>query len=197
MVIQFFAVLFIVDFSSTIKNIFRFGDSETLYVISEIIVNVANLFVFFWLVIKAFKKPELFVGVKTDMQLARKLEKIEDDTHSPEIIQKVENHMKTNEPFIDASLSVYDLAKQIDVSARELSVAINNHLDKHFFDYVNEYRIEKAMEILKQTTDEKLTVLEVLYEVGFNSKSFFNTAFKKFAGTTPSEFKRKASGSAA
>lgn len=194
--LQFFVVLFLVDFIATIKNIFRFGDSETLYILSEIIVNVANLFVFFWLVIKAFKMPELFVGVKADMQLAEKLAETENDTHSPEIIQKVENHMKVNEPFLNASLSVYDLAKQIDVSARELSVAINNHLNKHFFDYVNEYRIKKAMEIFKQTTDEKLTVLEVLYEVGFNSKSSFNTAFKKFTGTTPSEFKRKVSDSA-
>jgi len=53
------------------------------------------------------------------------------------------------------------------------------------------------MELFQQTTDEKLTVLEVLYEVGFNSKSSFNTAFKKFTGTTPSEFKRKYSISAA
>nr|WP_319269850.1 helix-turn-helix domain-containing protein [uncultured Draconibacterium sp.] len=188
---QFFVVLFLVDFIATIKNVFRFGDSETLYVISEVIVNVANLIVFFWLVIKAFKKPELLVGVKTQMQLANKLAKTEDDTHSPEIIEKVENHMKINEPFMDASLSVYDLAKQIDVSARELSVAINNHLNKHFFDYVNEYRIKKAMEIFKNTTDEKLTVLEVLYEVGFNSKSSFNTAFKKYTGCTPTEYKRK------
>ena len=105
--------------------------------------------------------------------------------------------MKVNEPFMDSSLSVYDLAKQIDVPSRELSIAINHNLNKHFFDYVNEYRIKKAMEIFKNTTDEKLTVLEVLYEVGFNSNSSFNTAFKKFTGTTPSEFKRKASSSAA
>jgi len=114
-----------------------------------------------------------------------------------EIIEKLENHMKVNEPFMDSSLSVYDLAKQINVPSRELSIAINHNLNKHFFDYVNEYRIKKAMEIFKNTTDEKLTVLEVLYEVGFNSKSSFNTAFKKFTGTTPSEFKRNASSSAA
>jgi AraC-like DNA-binding protein len=98
---------------------------------------------------------------------------------------------------MDSSLSVYDLAKQINVPSRDLSIAINHHLNKHFFDFVNEYRIKKAMEIFKNTNDEKLTVLEVLYEVGFNSKSSFNTAFKKFTGTTPSEFKKKGSMSAA
>ena len=112
--------------------------------------------------------------------------------HVPEIVQKLENHMKVNEPFMDSSLSVYDLSKQINVPSRELSIAINHNLNKHFFDYVNEYRIKKAMQLFKQTTDEKLTVLEVLYDVGFNSKSSFNTAFKKFTGQTPSEYRKSA-----
>ena len=114
------------------------------------------------------------------------------EKHIPEIVQKLENHMKVNEPFMDSSLSVYDLANQINVSSRELSNAINHNLNKHFFDYVNEYRIKKAMQLFQQTTDEKLTVLEVLYDVGFNSKSSFNTAFKKFTGQTPSEYRKSA-----
>lgn len=194
---QFFVILFIADITSTIKNVFRFGDNETLYVVSVVIVNLASLYVFFWLVIKALKKPQVFVGIKKEMLLVNQLVQLDDaqsksDSDIPEIIQKVENHMKVNEPFMDSALSVYDLAKQIDIPSRELSVAINHHLNKHFFDYVNEYRIKKAMELFQQTTDEKLTVLEVLYEVGFNSKSSFNTAFKKFTGTTPSEYRKSA-----
>jgi len=199
---QFFIVLFIADFFSTVKNVFRFGDSDVLYFISVIIVNVANLSVLFWLVIKALKQPQVFVGVRKEVLLVNQLVQQDDSLNKttsevPEIIQKVENHMKVNEPFMDSTLSVYDLAKQINVPSRELSIAINHNLNKHFFDYVNEYRIKKAMEIFKNTNDDKLTVLEVLYEVGFNSKSSFNTAFKKFTGTTPSEFKRKASSLAA
>lgn len=206
---QFFIILFTADFISAIKNVFRFGDNETLYFVSEIIVNLANLIVLFWLVIKALKKPEVLVGIKKDtLSVSQMIENEEEQSESAisdsvdpnaqkEILEKLENHMKANEPFMDSSLSVYDLAKQIDVPSRDLSIAINHNLNKHFFDYVNEYRIKKAMEIFKNTNDEKLTVLEVLYEVGFNSKSSFNTAFKKFTGTTPSEFKKKTSKSAA
>jgi AraC-like DNA-binding protein len=157
------------------------------------------------LVIKAFKNPQLFIGINTStipvnqliVGLKENFEVENEKSAFPEIINKLKNHMKVNEPFMDSSLSVYDLAKQINVPSRDLSIAINHNLNKHFFDFVNEYRIKKAMEIFKNTNDEKLTVLEVLYEVGFNSKSSFNTAFKKFTGTTPSEFKRKASISAA
>jgi AraC-like DNA-binding protein len=55
---------------------------------------------------------------------------------------------------------------------------------------VNEYRIKKAMEILRDPQHEKMTVLEVLYEVGFNSKSSFNTVFKKYTGKTPTQYRK-------
>lgn len=204
---QFITIMFFEELIATVKNIFRFGDSEFIYFIFVIIVNVFVVIFIFWLVIKALKKPELFIGVNFStvpvnqmIENGNEMEKSEmeyESTAYAEIITKLENHMKVNEPFLDSSLSVYDLAKQINVPSRELSIAINHILNKHFFDFVNEYRIKKAMEIFKNTDDEKLTVLEVLYEVGFNSKSSFNTAFKKFTGTTPSEFKKNTSNTAA
>ena len=199
---QFFTILFILHLIATIKNIFLFGDNELLSSILNIVTQTAAVSIMFWLVIKALKKPDLFIGVEQETLLVNQLIEMRSNSEDgnsehPEIIKKLENHMKVNEPFMDSSLSVYDLAKQINVPSRELSIAINHNLNKHFFDFVNEYRIKKAMEIFKNTNDDKLTVLEVLYEVGFNSKSSFNTAFKKFTGTTPSEFKRKASSLAA
>ncbi|WP_163321985.1 helix-turn-helix domain-containing protein [Draconibacterium mangrovi] len=204
---QFISILFFAELIATVKNIYRFGDNEFLYSVFVVIVNILVVIIIFWLVIKALKKPELFIGVNANTipvnQMIKEIEENTDDNFDEElsgykeIIKKLENHMKVNEPFMDSSLSVYDLAKQINVPSRDLSIAINHIVKKHFFDYVNEYRIKKAMEIFKNTNDEKLTVLEVLYEVGFNSKSSFNTAFKKFTGTTPSEFKKKASNSAA
>jgi len=83
------------------------------------------------------------------------------------------------------------LAKETGISSCELSILINHHLNKHFFDFINEYRIEKAMELLTNPERKEYTVLEILYEVGFNSKSSFNTAFKKHTGLTPTEYRRR------
>jgi AraC-like DNA-binding protein len=47
-----------------------------------------------------------------------------------------------------------------------------------------------VQQILKESRDDKLTVLEAMYEAGFNSKSSFNTAFKKETGQTPTEFRK-------
>ncbi len=108
------------------------------------------------------------------------------------LIRKLKQHMKEEQPFLDASLSIYQLAKQLGVSSRELSLIINHRLNKHFFDFVNEYRIRKAMELLKDPENQKTTVLEILYAVGFNSKSSFNTVFKKVTGKTPTQFRKTA-----
>ena len=66
------------------------------------------------------------------------------------------------------------------------------NFNQHFFDFINEYRIKEAMKILKDPTKKEFTVLEILYEVGFNSKSAFNTTFKKNTCDTPTQFKKKA-----
>ena len=47
------------------------------------------------------------------------------------------------------------------------------------------------MELLASNDRKEYTILKILYEVGFNSKSSFNTAFKKHTGLTPTEYRQK------
>lgn len=76
---------------------------------------------------------------------------------------------------------IQDIFNDIEILTRELSLLINPKLGKRFFDFINIYHIENMMEILKGTIRIKVTIIEILYEVGFNSKSFFNATFKKYA----------------
>ena len=108
-----------------------------------------------------------------------------------EKVQVLNNYMLENEPFLDPSLTIYDLSKQIGMSTKDLSLLINHELNQHFFDFVNGFRIRKAMEILQDPSKKDLTVLEILYDVGFNSKSSFNTAFKKYTQLTPTQYRKK------
>jgi AraC-like DNA-binding protein len=66
-------------------------------------------------------------------------------------------------------------------------------MGQNFYDFINRHRIDEASRLLTNPADEKITILEVLYEVGFNSKSSFNTLFKKYTGLTPTEFRKKQS----
>lgn len=107
------------------------------------------------------------------------------------LIAKLENHMLTHESFKNYDLTIATLAKEMDIPKRKLSELINDHYDQNFVDFINTYRINSAKERFMNPKSHAETILEVLYEVGFNSKSSFNTAFKKKTGITPSEFKSK------
>lgn len=107
------------------------------------------------------------------------------------IADRLKQFMEKERPFLEPELTLEQLAVMLSLKPKILSQVINEVLQQNFFEFVNRYRIEAAMRMLTKPADKKITVLEVLYEVGFNSKSSFNTLFKKHTGLTPSEFRKK------
>ena len=112
------------------------------------------------------------------------------DVEASEIEAKIIQALQNDERYLDPELSLEQLSESIGISKRKVSQVINERMGKSFFDLINTYRIEKAKYIFKESQDKKLTVLEVLYAVGFNSKSSFNTQFKNRTGLTPSKFQK-------
>jgi len=102
---------------------------------------------------------------------------------------KLWNHMIDNERFLDSELNINDLSSKLEISPKILSQVINEGYSCNFFDFVNKFRVEAAKSLFKSQVDNKLTIQEVMYDSGFNSKSSFNTAFKKFTKLTPTQFK--------
>lgn len=109
------------------------------------------------------------------------------------IIKKYANdlsdYMKNHKPYLISSLTLNDLSENLSIPSWQLSQIINEHFQQNFFNYINSHRIEEAKRLLSDSNNGHRTVLEILYEVGFNSKSAFNIAFKKHTGITPSQFK--------
>ena len=83
------------------------------------------------------------------------------------------------------------LAKDLEIKPYLLSRCLNEWYKKKFTDYVNELRVAEVQKLLADPEKSNYTLLALAYEAGFNSKSSFNTAFKKKTGLTPSEFKSK------
>ncbi|MCP4221591.1 MAG: AraC family transcriptional regulator [bacterium] len=101
--------------------------------------------------------------------------------------------MTTQKPFIDPDLSLKDIANQLRISSHNLSEIINTRAKKNFYDFVNGYRVQEVMEKLKDKSSKNLTILAIGLDAGFNSKSSFNTIFKKQTHMTPSQFKKSVS----
>lgn len=172
-------------------------DIATFSFISYIVI-ITILFLFCWLIIIGLRSPELFIDERNVEPSVKKLVRqnvntslLKSDEEKSVLIARLNKYMMDEEPYLDPSLTLHALAQKTGISSRELSILINHTLNNHFFGFVNTYRIEKAMELLSNPDRSDSTVLEILYEVGFNSKSSFNTAFKKHIGLTPTEFRRK------
>lgn len=191
---QLTIIISILHAFAILKNIYKFSDYETFYYWTRIILLLTELIIFCWYVLKALNTPDIFKSVDSRLKLTSNL--IKNENHSTEKalinndVEALKNYMNKEEPFLDSSLTMQDLANQMHLNVRETSILINHTIGQHFFDFVNGYRIEKAMKILENPLDNKKTVLEILYEVGFNSKSSFNTAFKKHTGTTPTLYRK-------
>jgi len=138
------------------------------------------------LVIKGLKQLKIFSQMEEKQKYAN-------SPLAENIIQKYANdlsdYMKLRKPYLDSSLTLNDLSENLSIPSWQLSQILNEHFHQNFFNYINSHRIEEAKQLLSDTNNGNKTVLEVLYEVGFNSKSAFNIAFKKHTGKTPSEFK--------
>lgn len=112
----------------------------------------------------------------------------------PEQAESLTRWMVEHKPYLISSLTLEKLAAQLQMPARTLSNVINRHFECNFFEFVNCYRIEEAKRMLADPTYADKNMLEIMYDVGFNSKATFNTLFKKKVGMTPSEFRKLSAG---
>ena len=101
--------------------------------------------------------------------------------------------MQEEEPYLDSELNLIKLSELMQTSGHELSYVINNGFNENFFNFINSYRVQKAQELLKNPEYDKMTILWIGFESGFNSKTSFNTTFKKMTSYTPSEYRKRSS----
>ncbi len=106
-------------------------------------------------------------------------------------LRRLEDLMVRVRVYQDPDLNREGLADSLGVSPRSLSSLINGHYGMNFYDFVNQYRVQEAKEKLADPSNANLTVQRIFEDAGFNSKSTFNTLFKKATGKTPSEFRRQ------
>ena len=99
--------------------------------------------------------------------------------------------MQKERPYLESELTLPKLADLLQVPPHHLSQVINESLGQNFFDFVNAHRVEEAQRLLRDPERSAYTVLAIAEEAGFNSKTAFNTAFKKVTGKTPTEFRQQ------
>lgn len=101
---------------------------------------------------------------------------------------KLLNHLLEHKPYLESKLSLRLLANQINIHPNQLSWLLNEAVGQNFNSFINSYRLEAFKEIVKNPKYVHLTIEALAYESGFNSKTVFNTYFKKQTGLTPKQY---------
>ena len=102
---------------------------------------------------------------------------------------KILTIMKDEKLFLNPDLKLNDMALKIGLSKHQTSQIVNEQFNKDFNTFINEFRIEEAILLLRN--DPNLTINDVLYDVGFNNSTTFYNAFKRFKHIPPSEYLNK------
>lgn len=107
------------------------------------------------------------------------------DTQMSRYKEQLEQLMQAEQPYLDPSLSLRELAQRLEMPPNQLSQLLNDGFDKNFAEFVNTYRLETFKSKAADPANRQLTILALAYDSGFNSKTVFNTFFKKKMGKTP------------
>ena len=96
--------------------------------------------------------------------------------------------MEKDKLFLDNDLNLPTVAEKLGISIHETSFLINDTTKDNFYNFINKYRVEEAKKLLTSSKIETLNILGIAYAAGFNSKTAFNTAFKKWVGVSPTNY---------
>jgi AraC-like DNA-binding protein len=110
------------------------------------------------------------------------------DAAAAELHGNLQLVMTAEKPFLDSDITLYELARSMNVHPNHLSQVINEKCNTNFCDFINRLRIEEFKNRINEISEKKENILSLALDCDFNSKSSFNSIFKKLTGTTPREY---------
>lgn len=108
-----------------------------------------------------------------------------------ELFKKINTYIINQKKYLDPYIGLDSLAEELNISSGHLSFLINTYSNIHFSDYINELRVKQVKKIIADKEYTNYTIVALGLESGFNSKSTFYAAFKKFTNLTPTAYKKQ------
>lgn len=166
--------------------LFGIFEGESAYIF-KILIELGFLFYASMIAYKGLQMPHVVLSIDQEEKYRNSPLTTQDRM---DMISNLDRAMIEDKAWQNPDLTLGQLAQMTAIPVYHLSQILNNEIKQNFYNYVNTYRIKAAQKILSDPEKADLTILEILYEVGFNSKSVFNTAFKKHSGKTPTAYRK-------
>ena len=110
-------------------------------------------------------------------------------SESQELMQRICELMENQQLYLDSNLKLTDVAAMLGTNRNVVSVCINSKRNCSFSQFVGEYRIAHAKNIMRREPGKKIS--EVWMASGFSTETSFFRTFKSITGMTPNEYKMK------
>ena len=135
---------------------------------------------------------------QTELSLSKKKDSKPKYRHSPltneqmgKYLQILLRQMKENKAYKNKDLNPKTLEEITGIKSYYITEVINTLLERNFYEFVNEYRVDEVKTLITDKKNNHITLLALAHEAGFNSKASFNRIFKIYVGMSPSAFKKK------
>ena len=189
----FMAGLLVISFIDFIRHFAGFTGQASADGVFYVVVLSSVLGSVTYLLLRALKQPNIFAGIQCSD------EEVLEDRQTPQLkpaseseqltFQKISDFVTGKRRYLDPSLSLNQLAKELTISAREISRLVNLCTQRNFSDFINHFRVLHVCHELKLPSNAKRKLLDILLSSGFNSKSSFNAIFKKEMKMTPTQYR--------
>ena len=172
-------------------NVVRIFLNTGFYTTLELITwGFVALFLYFFSY-KAYQNPDLFKKLpKSVLKEKPSAKKVGDYKCTIDQSQKIVQLMQEEEYFLDQDLTISQFAKSIDISPRLISSCVNSNLGYNFNEWVNNFRVDKAREIIENDKKNSLSIEGIGLDAGFKSRSAMYAAFNKKLGKSPGHFRK-------
>jgi AraC-like DNA-binding protein len=158
-------------------------------------LSVTWFFVFVFLYFfsfKAYRNPNLFEQVPLSDQKEKVARNGGKENHpcTEENSARIVSEMENQQFYLNKELTLHSFAKEIDMSSRLISSCINKTIGHNFNEWVNNYRVEKALQIIRSDKKNALSIEGIGTDAGFKSRSAMYAAFKKKLGHSPGHYRK-------
>ena len=136
------------------------------------------------------ERIEIRDAIASELAKSKQQKSINENPKRIEKFNEIETYILETSCYLEPTLTLKSLSEDLKLSTSLVSQIINQGSQNNFSDYINQFRVNKAKEFLKDATFSNYTIESIGLECGFNSKSTFYTAFKKFTTITPVEFRK-------
>lgn len=164
------------------------NSNETPYFLDSYGIILAIIFLFYYVLYKLVVAPKDVLPKSDGSKYKSSALDVNDIEKHKSELQRLMNEEKL---FKNSKLTVNDVARRLSIPRQQLSEVLNVHMKIGFQDFLNQYRVEEFIACLEKESYKNYTLMGMANEVGFSSKSSFNTTFKKLKGMTPSQYKKQ------